>query len=454
MIYAAEEKSTRIVLGGDVMLGRRLSTYNEPDYLRLVDLFRGADASFINLEACVRHPDEGTPTIQPATFMTTPPALLDDLKWFGVSLASIGNNHVYDFGEGGVAAMVRHLRAANIPYAGAGLNMTLARRPCYYDGPKGRVGMVAVTTFFLPWSRAGEARPDSPGRPGLNTLRYTSTYQVRPDQLQVLDQLAGDLGFKGENARNRKHLFSDKDAPPETANEVLFLEQRFVAGDKAHIATTADETDVADNLRWIREARRQCDWLIVSVHSHTFAFSSAGAEKRTDLTDPADHILAFSRAAVDAGADIIAGHGSHTPLGMEFYKGKPILHGLGNMIFHNDTIDALPAESIERFGLPADTTPADFQDVRTAKDTKGHPGDRAFWENIVAECVFEGGALSRVVFHPIDLGHGRPRSQRGRPVMAAGEVATRVIERMTRLSAVFGVTLRRVGDTAVFEPRG
>jgi len=450
-IYDAEMGNASIMLGGDVMLGRRLSTYREPQYLKLVDLFRQADASFINLEACVRRRDEGSPTIQPATFMTTPPALLDDLKWFGVDIVSIGNNHVYDFGEPGVTAAVAHLSEANIPFAGAGVNMTMARKPAYFDSPRGRIGLVATTGFFLPWSRAGEARGDVPGRPGLNTLRSEETYYVTQEQLNTLDSIATELGFKRENARNRKHLFSDKDAPPDVADEVMFLGQRFKAAPSAHIATRAERTDLDDNLRWIHEARRQCDWLIVSVHSHSFAFSSQGADKRSDQTDPADYIVEFSRAAIDAGADVIAGHGSHTPLGLEIYKSKPIFYGLGNMVFHNDTIDALPAESIERFGLPHDATSADFQDERTAKDTKGHPGDPTFWENIVAECKFESGRVKRIVFHPIDLGHGRPRAQRGRPILATGDVADRIIGRVIRLSKKLGTQLRKEGQTAVYE---
>lgn len=451
-IYDAETKRTSIMLGGDVMLGRGLSTYGEPDYLALVDLFRKADTSFVNLEATVRHRAEGTPTIQPATYMTTAPALLDDLKWFGVDIVSVGNNHVFDFGETGVEATVRHLQSANIPHTGAGVNMTMARKPAYFDSPRGRVGLVAATSFFLPWSRAGELRGDVPGRPGLNTLRYDTTYYVTAEQLRILDGIAADLGFKQENARDRKHLFSDKDAPASTAEEVQFLGNRFKSADRAHIRTKADKTDLDDNLRWIREARRQCDWLIVSAHSHSFAFSSATASRRSDLTDPADHIIEFSRAAVDAGADIVAGHGSHTPLGMEIYSGKPIFYGLGNMVFHNDTIDALPAESIERFGLPHDATSADFQDERTAKDTKGHPADPTYWENVVAKCDFQDGGIGRVTFYPIDLGHGRSRAQRGRPVLARGEVAERAIERTIRLSNALGTSIRREGETAVYEP--
>ena len=37
-----------------------------------------------------------------------------------------------------------------------------------------------------------------------------------------------------------------------------------------------------------------------------------------------------SYAAVDAGADVVIGHHAHIIRGIEFYRGKPIFHGLGN----------------------------------------------------------------------------------------------------------------------------
>src|SRR4029453_6485763 len=46
-------------------------------------------------------------------------------------------------------------------------------------------------------------------------------------------------------------------------------------------------------------------------------------EDRGDLS-------AFSHAVIDAGADVIFGHGPHVMRGMEFYKGRLIAYSLGN----------------------------------------------------------------------------------------------------------------------------
>jgi poly-gamma-glutamate capsule biosynthesis protein CapA/YwtB (metallophosphatase superfamily) len=41
-------------------------------------------------------------------------------------------------------------------------------------------------------------------------------------------------------------------------------------------------------------------------------------------------LMAFSHAVIDAGADVVFGHGPHVMRGMEFYKGRLIAYSLGN----------------------------------------------------------------------------------------------------------------------------
>ena len=42
----------------------------------------------------------------------------------------------------------------------------------------------------------------------------------------------------------------------------------------------------------------------------------------------------IAHTAIDAGADIVIGHGPHHSLAVEAYKGKPIYYGLGSFSFH------------------------------------------------------------------------------------------------------------------------
>lgn len=76
------------------------------------------------------------------------------------------------------------------------------------------------------------------------------------------------------------------------------------------------------------------DLVVVSFHG--------GAEGKDALRIPGgDEIFAgenrgdvvrFARAAIDAGADLVLGHGPHVPRAIELYKGKLIAYSLGNFL--------------------------------------------------------------------------------------------------------------------------
>jgi poly-gamma-glutamate synthesis protein (capsule biosynthesis protein) len=53
---------------------------------------------------------------------------------------------------------------------------------------------------------------------------------------------------------------------------------------------------------------------------------------------------------------------------------------------------------------------------------------------------------------PIDQGFGRPRAQRGRPVLAQGALAQKIIERVSRLSQPYGVNVQFKDGIGVIAP--
>jgi poly-gamma-glutamate capsule biosynthesis protein CapA/YwtB (metallophosphatase superfamily) len=443
MLYKAENGDFSIALAGDCMLTRKLGVFTEERFQALAQILRRADAAFVNLEGTVHTWDEGTPGMTQGTFMTTDPKLLEDLKWFGINLVSCANNHAFDYGEGGVMANIRHLDEARIAHAGSGRNLAEARAPGYLDTSNGRVGLIAATATFRPWNQAGEQRPDLRGRPGINPLGFETTYRVDSAAFDQLQRISRELGFAKDKERNRKHFFSRKEIPDEKEAELSFLGQRFVLDRDFSLSTRAKQRDVDDNLRSLREARRQADWVVVSVHCHEFGGRSLmQASTRAELEETADFVTDFAHQAIDNGADIFVGHGSHFPMGIEIYQGKPIFYSVGNFIFQNETVDFFPADAYERFDLDFKATPSDFLDARTAGGKKGHVADSAYWENMFAVCKFSATKLGEIILHPIDQGFGRPRPQRGRPVLAVGDVANRVIERVRRLSRRYGTDIR------------
>jgi poly-gamma-glutamate synthesis protein (capsule biosynthesis protein) len=289
------------------------------------------------------------------------------------------------------------------------------------------------------------------GRPGINPFGFTTSYTVDRSAMDELKRIAKSLGFEKAMERDRKHFYSDKDlgggAGPE---EISLFGHRFVAGNGFAVNATPNPDDWNGNLQWIREARRQADWVIVSFHSHEFGGSSVlSAETRADLEEPAEFARDFARAAIDAGADMVVGHGSHTLLGIELYKQRPIFYSLGNLVFMNETVPFLPNEAYERFGLGGEATPGDFYSARTNNDKKGHPASPKFWQSAVVTCQFKAHKLSEIRLHPIDLGHGTSRAQRGRPTLASGEVTKQIFDRVQRLSAAYGTKIVQQGETAI-----
>jgi len=108
----------------------------------------------------------------------------------------------------------------------------------------------------------------------------------------------------------------------------------------------------------IRKADRDADIIVVAMH--------AGAEGTAALhLTGADEIYggenrgnpeAFSRMAIDAGADLIIGYSPHVLRAMEFYKNRLIAYSLGNFAgYHNFSIDgALGQSGILQVKLGAD----------------------------------------------------------------------------------------------------
>jgi poly-gamma-glutamate synthesis protein (capsule biosynthesis protein) len=378
---------------------------------------RGADVAFTNAETLF-HDYEGAPTPESGpygTYVACDPRVIEDLHSLGIDMVATANNHCVDYGETGVVVNLASLDAYGMPHAGTGRTLSEAVAPTYLDTPKGSVALIAVTLTMPPADhRAGEPRGRTKGRPGANVIRHTVTHVVPRRVMETLREMGEGLGL-GRQFRDG-------------GEQVGLFGQRFVIGDKYEKFSVANEFDVHLNLKSVSDARRLADWVVVSIHCH---------EGGMTRDEPADFARKFSLDCIDAGADVVFGHGPHRDRGIEIYKGKPILHSLGNFVLHNDLIKWQPADLFERFGLPADATTADIYDRRSS--TRSSPEDPLEFQSALVLVRFRAGQLRQIELLPLDLGatNGR-RSQRGRPVLADGEVAADVLRRAQTLSKAFG----------------
>ena len=133
---------------------------------------------------------------------------------------------------------------------------------------------------------------------------------------------------------------------------------------------------------------------------------------------------------------------------MELYRNRPIFYSLGDFMLQNDTVERMPQENMVRWNLGWDSTPADFYDARSKNETGGMMMERFRWESVVPLVRFSGKELAEIKLYAVDLGFRRPRSQRGRPVLASGDVARSALKRFKERSEPMGTDIQINGNTA------
>ena len=167
-----------------------------------------------------------------------------------------------------------------ILHAGAGADLAAARAPVILERGGIRFGFLQRSSVY--WPTNHEAHEDAAG---IAVIRGHTAYQVPMHKTRA-----------GVPPRNRPGI------PPE-------------------IVTWADAAYLGCVQGGHRGAAPRVDMLVASCHW--------GLGK-----DVLQYMTEIAHAAIDAGADIVVGHGPHYSLPIEVYKGKPIFYGLGNFSFH------------------------------------------------------------------------------------------------------------------------
>jgi poly-gamma-glutamate capsule biosynthesis protein CapA/YwtB (metallophosphatase superfamily) len=418
-------------LTGDSIITRKLSVYTEPAFTRLLQMIRGADAAFTNLEMLFHDYEPYAMNESGGTYMRGEPALAKELVWAGFDMVSRANNHSGDYGVLGMNLTTKYVAEAGLVQAGVGQSLAEAREARFLETAKGRVALIAVASTFPDHSRAGRTRGDMPARPGLNPLRFTTTNVVTAERMAQLQQIAAEVNGRGGQAAGGggRGGGGRGGTAPQSIN---FFGRRFVVGPEPAIRTEPLKEDLDEIAAVVKSASGLADYTIVTIHAH---------EGDRDRLVPAQFLVTFARAMIDAGADMFVGHGPHVLRAVEMYKGKPIMYSLGDFIFQNETLVRLPSENYESYQLGATAHVNDFNDRRYNFDKSGFPADRMIWEAVVAMPKFRGEQLTELALHPITLGFGKSRSVRGRPMLAEGELAQKILGDIVKLSAAYGTKI-------------
>jgi poly-gamma-glutamate synthesis protein (capsule biosynthesis protein) len=419
----AQSSTLTMALTGDAIITRKLSVYQEPEFLKMIDLLRGADMAFTNLEMLF-HDYEPYPMNQSGgTYMRAEPELVNELVWAGIDMVSCANNHTGDYGAEGMRLTVKYVDQAGLVYAGVGESLPEAREAKFLETGKGRIALISVSSTFPDHSRAGKTRGDMPARPGLSPLRHTVTNHITAEQMSALRQIAGSLGQAAGSG-----------------NSLRFLGQRFEVAEQPGVTTQPEKEDLEEIAAVVRSASKLADYTIVTIHAH---------ERNGELSVPAQFVETFARAVIDAGADVMVGHGPHVLRGIELYKGKPILYSLGDFIFQNETLLRLPYENYEPYDLGSDKHVADFNASRYSNDTRGFPVNPEIWESVIAMPSWKDGQLIALELHPISLGFGQKPSTRGRPMLADEATGKKIIQDLIERSKPYGTVIEYVNGIGV-----
>ncbi len=426
---SATGPSWSIAAVGDAIMTRQVKYLeSDPAFMGLVKPIREADAAVLNLELnAFRLWDfKGYPQAENGgNYELAPPEVVEDMKWMGFSLFNHANNHTTDYGVEGMMETWKLLDTLHLVYAGSGMSAGEAAQAKYFDSRKGRFALIGMATSFTPMSRAGESRPEMKGRPGVNALRTTTANQLAPAQMADLRKLVQDTGGR---------------VPASEKEPFRFAGATFVPGPENVQVGTVNARDEDRILRSIRNAARQADFVIVCSHSHDIANSN-------ELSPAPAHLRAFIKKCIDAGADAFIISGPHRLRGIEICQGKPIFYSLGNFFMQNETIEPMPDDMYESFGLGDSALAADFYDARAKPDPKTglptsyYPAQADIWESVVAVPVFQGHKVVEIKLYPVDMGFRMPRSRQGTPRLADPDMAKKIIDRLAKMSGQYGTKI-------------
>ncbi len=119
--------------------------------------------------------------------------------------------------------------------------------------------------------------------------------------------------------------------------ETCIVERRGLRIGYAAFATspgTPSVVDIPAARRLVGALRRRCDILVVGFHggAEGRAFTHVPDSMEIFAEERRGHVRAFAHAVVDAGADVVVGHGPHVPRALERYRGRLIAYSLGNFV--------------------------------------------------------------------------------------------------------------------------
>ena len=360
-----------MLLTGDI----NLANVTDPakPFSLVADALHAEDVVFGNLEGCLSDVVDPYHYMSKAGWRNAGSAGAPALRLGGFDAVGCANN--VTFGREAILESLAVLDELGVAHVGAGPDLTSAKRPVVLERGGARYGFLQYTSVFWPIGhQASDAR----------------------------DANAADYHAKQYDARNG---LPDAPLPHEAATGVATIKahtaylpnQRTgeMPGGPSETLTWPDAGYLAAFQQDVSALRKQVDVLVTSHH-----WGISGSD------DTQQYQVDIAHAAIDAGADLVIGHGPHVIQPIEVYKGKAVFYSLGNFHF-----------GWEHMG----------------------PG----WVGLVVSADVRDGEIAAVSCQPVTEDDHENRRSLIRPV----EQEREAIDHLERLSERFGTDLSADGES-------
>jgi poly-gamma-glutamate capsule biosynthesis protein CapA/YwtB (metallophosphatase superfamily) len=155
------------------------------------------------------------------------------------------------------------------------------------------------------------------------------------DLLSVANNHSNDMGMEGRNStiKTLEHYdinFAGYISHPTS----IFIKNGLKIGFTAFAPNTGT-VQLNNNKKAaeiISKLKSECDIVIVSFHGGAEGSGAVNVTRRREmfLNEDRGNVYDFAHLAIDAGADMVFGHGPHVPRAIELYKDRIIAYSLGN----------------------------------------------------------------------------------------------------------------------------
>ena len=181
-------------------------------------------------------------------------------------------------------------------------------------------------------------------RPNCYAFRMPTRYanylkEAGFDVMSLANNHASDFGAKGRITTRQtldklgiKHAGSDKRKYSTTYLDVKGKKVAFIGFSTNSIALNVNQIFAAKQA--VRRADKLADIVVVSFHGGAEGLKAVRVPNKTEIFfgEKRGNLPLFSKAVIDAGADVVIGHGPHVLRGMEIYKDRLIAYSLGNFV--------------------------------------------------------------------------------------------------------------------------